>query len=106
MDSGVTMEAAASCVIPAPAATAGLLLAFMLDESSFINSYCIVLSSCREEVNRKASNQEFQAPTATNKAIVASTGLHSGKMIRQKILKSPAPSILADSTRLSGIVPI
>ncbi|MNJ67810.1 hypothetical protein D3C77_640100 [compost metagenome] len=54
----------------------------------------------------KASNQEFQAPTATNRAMVANTGLQSGKMICQKILKSPAPSILADSTRLSEIDPI
>ena len=51
---------------------------------------------------RWVSNQLFQLPTATNSATVASTGLHSGKMICQKIRKSPAPSILADSTSASG----
>ena len=52
----------------------------------------------------KASNQAFHAPTATNNEIVANTGLQSGTIIHHKILKSPAPSISADSTKLSGIV--
>ncbi|MNC68332.1 hypothetical protein D3C75_1189140 [compost metagenome] len=37
-----------------------------------------------------------------NRATVASTGVQSGKMIFQKILNSPAPSIFADSVRLNG----
>ena len=42
------------------------------------------------------SNQLFQAPTATNKAIVASTGLPTAELL-EKDPKSLAPSIFAAS---------
>ncbi|MNC52920.1 hypothetical protein D3C75_1022930 [compost metagenome] len=74
----------------------------MVEPSSFIISYCSVLSLISEDAYRNVSNQAFHEPTAMNKAMVASTGVHSGKMIFQKILKSPAPSIFADSVRLPG----
>src|SRR5690554_564687 len=70
--------------------------------STFISSYCSVLRFALAELYRKVSNHEFQLSTATNRAIVARTGLHNGRITRRKMVNSPAPSILADSTRLSG----
>ena len=48
------------------------------------------------------TDQSVQLPTAPKMAIVARIGMDSGRMIRKKVLRSPAPSILADSTSASG----
>src|SRR5690554_4207424 len=69
---------------------------------TFINSHWRVLNFGLEELYKKVSNQEFQFATATNRAMVASTGLQRGRIIRIKIVNSPAPSTRADSIRLSG----
>ncbi|MNO06926.1 hypothetical protein D3C81_2289150 [compost metagenome] len=50
IDSGVTSARAESWSIPTPAATLGLLLEFIVEDKSFISSYCSVLRCCREEV--------------------------------------------------------
>ncbi|MNY47627.1 hypothetical protein D3C86_1829110 [compost metagenome] len=50
IDSGVTSARAESWSIPTPAATFGLLLEFIVEDSSFISSYCSVLRFCLEEV--------------------------------------------------------
>src|SRR5690554_5063710 len=69
---------------------------------TFINSYWRVLNCGLEELYKNVSNQAFQLATATNRAMVASTGLQRGRTIRVKIVNSPAPSTRADSIRLSG----
>ena len=48
------------------------------------------------------SNQEFQEPTATQRATVARTGRHIGIMMWKYIFISLAPSILADSESEAG----
>ncbi|MNF11364.1 hypothetical protein D3C80_2125740 [compost metagenome] len=50
IDSGVTTALADSWFIPTPAATFGLLLEFIVEDNSFISSYCSVLRFCLEEV--------------------------------------------------------
>ena len=71
-DVGVTVPAAffiASTFVPL----------LVTDDSSFINSYCNVVSLLSIRLYNIASNQEFHWPTATNKATVAYTGLQSGE---------------------------
>ena len=51
------------------------------------------------------SNHAFHEPTAIKSPTVASTGRHKGKIILIKIVKSPYPSICADSIMLSGMEP-
>src|SRR5690554_5892211 len=65
--------------------------------STFISSYCSVLSCGLAELYRNVSNQAFQLSTATKRAMVARTGLHRGRTILKKIVNSPAPSTRADS---------
>ena len=50
------------------------------------------------------SNQAFQWSTIDHSTTVAITGFDTGTIRRTRIVKSPAPSILADSSRLSGMV--
>ena len=47
-------------------------------------------------------NQSFQCQTPTNSDTVAITGVDSGMMILNKIVKYPAPSICADSSSAAG----
>lgn len=67
-----------------------------------IKTYC---SECRfgfGEVYRYVSNQLFHAFTAVNRLIIAMDGTISGMIICMKMRNSFAPSIRADSTKLSG----
>ena len=48
------------------------------------------------------SNHEFHWPTATNTATVAIIGFERGKIIFVNIVRTPAPSSLADSSREAG----
>src|SRR5690625_1283486 len=68
----------------------------------FINSYCKVVKLSFDLAYKYVSNQLFHCPTARNKEIVAITGNDKGIMIRTKIVKSLAPSILADSSNATG----
>ncbi|MNI85096.1 hypothetical protein D3C73_1420600 [compost metagenome] len=47
---GVTIALAESWSIPTPLATLGLLFEFIVEDSSFISSYCRVLRFCLDEV--------------------------------------------------------
>ena len=48
------------------------------------------------------SNQEFHWPTATNTATVAMIGFERGKIIFVNMVRTPAPSSFADSSRDAG----
>ena len=50
--------------------------------------------------------QSFQYVSAVNSPMVATTGLDNGRISLTKILKSPAPSIFADSVISMGIPPM
>src|SRR5690606_16490702 len=70
--------------------------------SIFINSNCNVVKASFPRAYKYVSNQLFHCPTAKNKEIVAITGKHNGIIIREKITKSLAPSIFADSSKATG----
>ena len=70
--------------------------------SNFINSYCNVLKLAWLELYKNTSNHWFHWPTATNNDTVAKTGNDNGRTILKNTVKSPAPSILADSNKLFG----
>lgn len=84
MGSMVTTVAAARMVMGVTAAElylaeSALPLCCITEDNSFINSYCNVVYSVFMRLYSMASNQEFHCPTATNRAIVAYTGLHRGR---------------------------
>jgi len=49
-----------------------------------------------------AVTNSSQAPMKMNSAVMAMPGVASGNMILQKIVKEPAPSIMAASSKLFG----
>ena len=55
-------------------------------------------------MNSIPSNHEFQWNTPTKIEIVATIGIESGTIILKNIVSAPAPSKLADSSRLGGMV--
>src|SRR5690554_3399028 len=77
--------------------------AFIELDSSFCSSYCSVDNHCSPEAYSRVSSHAFQLPTATNRPITASAGLHSGITICHHTRKWPAPSIFADSMTSSGM---
>ena len=94
MGSMVIMVAAALTVIGVTAlalatffAPSALPLCCITEFKSFISSYCSVVYWDFIRLYSMASNQEFHWYTATNKATVAYTGLHSGEIIFTNMVK-------------------
>ena len=80
-----------SVVLAAASVVVMAALALLLVVASFIfNRYCRVCRCTLPALYRWVSNQLFQAPTATNKATVATTGKIRGKIIRQNRYRSRA----------------